>query len=321
MSKKVEYPLHLRNFLNKLRAEDGLSANTISSYAKDLELFIKFFSKNEISKFDLSAIKEDDIKKYLASLHKENLKSSSVTRKISCMRNFYRFLEEEKIIKTNPTLNIVRPKADSKLPKFLTEEEMFKLLDYADKDKSEIGTKLSCMLEILYSSGLRVSELVSLPLSAAQETIDNHGFTTLRNYLLVKGKGGKERIAPLNKSAIKKLTKYLEMRKQSKKDSKWLFIGKSFNKAADTHLTRQFFHKMLKNLALNAGIDPEKVHPHVIRHSFATHLLNSGVDLRILQELLGHSDISTTEIYTHIMDSKLQELVLKHHPLATKTTN
>ena len=158
------------------------------------------------------------------------------------------------------------------------------------------------MLEILYAAGLRVTELVSLPITA----INREG-ETLRNYLLVKGKGSKERIAPLNKAAITKLLEFLDKRE----DSPWLFAGHSPSK----HLTRQGFHKMLKELALKAGIDPARVHPHVIRHSFATHLLNNGVDLRVLQELLGHSDISTTEIYTHILDSKLRDLVFTHHPL------
>ena len=187
------------------------------------------------------------------------------------------------------------------------------------------------MLEIIYAAGLRVTELVSLPISAIQESGDEN---ILKNYLIVKGKGSKERLAPLNKSALKMLLEYLQWRKKmGHEKSKWLFVGtsraskKSLSKnsidkengedvAAYSHITRQRFHQMLKELAVKAKVDPARVHPHVIRHSFATHLLNNGVDLRLLQELLGHSNISTTEIYTHIMDSKLQELVFKHHPLA-----
>lgn len=320
MVQPVRYPLHLANFLQKLRAENGLAANTISSYAKDLELLARFFlaEKNDdgsrIEKFRFEDVTTEALKDYLGELHKQNLKASSITRKISCFKIFYKFLANEAIIKNSPALYLVTPKRDAKLPKFLSEEEIFKMLDLVNRDKSEIGIKLSCMLEILYSAGLRVTELVSLTLAAAQEITDEQGRKTLRNYLIVKGKGNKERIAPLNKSAISKLMEYLKVRKKSEiTKNKWLFIG--IRKSSD-HMTRQFFHKMLKTLAEQAGIDPDRVHPHVIRHSFATHLLNSGVDLRILQELLGHSDISTTEIYTHIMGSKLRELVFKHHPLA-----
>ncbi len=202
-------------------------------------------------------------------------------------------------------------------------------------DKSEFGIRLSCLLEICYSAGLRVSELVSLPISAIQFEGNK-----LRNYIVIKGKGNKERIAPLNKSAIASLLQYLQLRKESGYNaSRWLFVGHCRTKkkemiisgktaiknqksrhnetkiAGYSHLSRRRFDQMLKELAVKSGIDPSRVHPHVIRHSFATHLLNSGVDLRILQELLGHNDISTTEIYTHILDSKLRDLVFKFHPL------
>jgi integrase/recombinase XerD len=307
----------MQHFLEKLRVEDGLSPNTISAYRKDLELFEKFLGKLEAASFK-------DIQDYLAKLHQENIKTSSVARKISVLKSFYKFLENEKLIKTNPTLDLSAPKPEKKIPKFLTKEEVFKILDYIDKDKSEFGIKLSCLLEILYASGLRVSELVSIPMSAIQ--------IPEKNYLIIKGKGNKERLAPLNKSAIRKLLQYLELRKNlGHQDSKWLFVGVvraskdkdriRLNKefvAEYNHLTRQRLFQMLKELALKVGIDPSRVHPHVIRHSFASHLLDSGVDLRVLQELLGHADISTTEIYTHILNSKLQDLVLKHHPLNKK---
>jgi integrase/recombinase XerD len=324
---------HIEGFLAKIQAENGLAKNTILSYGKDLELIDIFFTEKNKSLVDLS---EDDLKDYLYELHKQNLKSSSVSRKISCLKHFFRFLAEENIIKANPALNLHKPKREMNLPKFLTEEEVFKLLDHVANDKSPFGLKLSCMLEILYSSGLRVTELVSLPISVIQYETTADGSQSLRDHMIITGKGNKERIAPLNKSAIKKLLEYLEVRKNSgQENSKWLFVGsiraskkteapkqnnltQKLAKAGrpDKHLTRQRFHRMLKELALKVGIDPLRVHPHVIRHSFATHLLHSGVDLRILQELLGHSDISTTEIYTHIMDSKLQDLVLKHHPMA-----
>jgi integrase/recombinase XerD len=309
---------NILSFLDKLRAEDGLSKNTISSYAKDLELFWRFNKS-------LTSASLEDIKDYLKKLHQDKIKTSSIARKISVLKSFYKFLENEKIIKTNPTLDIEAPKPEKKLPIFLTKEEIFKILDYINKDKSEFGIKLSCLLEVLYASGLRVSELVSIPISAIQKTADG----SIRNYLIIKGKGNKERIAPLNKSAIKKLLEYLQLRQDlGCQDSKWLFVGSiraSKNKdkvrvnkqfvLENNHLTRQRFFQMLKELAIKVGIDSARVHPHAIRHSFASHLLDSGVDLRVLQELLGHSDISTTEIYTHILNSKLQDLVLRHHPL------
>lgn len=318
------HPL-VASFLDKIRAEDGLSLNTILSYGKDLELFCQFLAPQKIA---LQKVNTDHLKDYLNELYKQDLRASSVNRKVSVLKNFYKFLESENLITDNPTLYLQGQKREARLPKFLTEAEIFKLLDHINRDKSEFGLKLSCMLEVLYSAGLRVSELVSLPINAIQE-IEENGEKTLRNYLIVKGKGSKERIAALNKSAIKMLIKYLDLRqKMGQEKSKWLFVGtirtskkdgeirQRDYEFADTHLTRQRFHQMLKELASKVGIDPTRVHPHVIRHSFATHLLNNGVDLRVLQELLGHSNISTTEIYTHILDSKLRELVFAHHPLA-----
>ncbi len=321
--------MHIQNFLQKIRAEDGLSQNTVLSYGKDLELFEKFITKKGTS---LLAVDANLLKDYIYELHQEKLKSASISRKISCLKNFYKFLEVENAIKESPASQLKSPKREAKLPKFLSEDEMLKLLNCANSDNSEFGVKLSCMLEILYASGLRVSELVSLPIAAIQTEGDS-----LRNYLIVKGKGSKERIAPLNKAAISRLLNYLKLRAElGFEKSKWLFVGifrssktkektlrgltpfkeKGSDPLADKHITRQRFHQMLKELAKKAKVDPKKVHPHVIRHSFATHLLNSGVDLRILQELLGHADIATTEIYTHILDSKLKDLVFKHHPLA-----
>ncbi len=326
-TKKDTKHVLVTSFLEKIRAEDGLSSNTLLSYSKDLELFDKFIKAQNIS---IANVSSDDLKNYFFYLHQEDFRSSSIARKISCFKSFYKFLEEESVTKINPTLHLHAPKKESKLPKFLSEEEIFKLLDFINNDKSEFGIKLSCMFEILYSAGLRVSELVSLPVSAIQEIDDENGQKTLRNYLIVKGKGNKERIAALNKSAIKKLIEYLNFRKiMGQEKSKWLFVGtvrsskkqekireENVETAKYSHITRQRFHQMLKELAKKAGIDAARVHPHVIRHSFASHLLNNGIDLRVLQELLGHSDISSTEIYTHILDSKKQDLVFRNHPLS-----
>lgn len=323
----------IESFLNKIRAEDGLSQNTILSYGRDLKGFDVFLKIAGIGVLD---VKKDDIVKFLTYLHNQDLSAASVSRKISTLKRFYLFLEGDRLIEKNPALELESPKKEKKLPKSLSAKEVLKMLNYIKKDLSEFGIKLSCMLEILYASGLRVSELVSLKKSDVGE-MDFKGNRVLRNYLIVKGKGEKERIAPLNDKSLASLTKYLELLyNMGLGDSKWLFPGVIRSKkdknikinadankkrlilSSDKHLTRQRFNQMLKELALKVGIDAAKVHPHVIRHSFATHLLNNGVDLRVLQELLGHSDISTTEIYTHVMDSKLQKLVFDCHPLNKK---
>lgn len=239
----------LQNFLSKIKSEDGLSNNTISSYQNDLELFAEFL---ENKKIDYLTLNPDHIKSYLAQLYDQNLKASSVSRKISALRNFYQFLTDEKIIQDNPLNNVSKPKSESKLPKFLSEDEMFKILDYVNNDNSEFGIRLGCMLEILYASGLRVSELVSLPISAIEKSEKNE----LKNYLIVKGKGNKERIAPLNKAAIAKLKQYLKLRSAilSNSQSKWLFMGniRSIKDSSeikirkvgmhDNHLTRHVDH-------------------------------------------------------------------------------
>ena len=315
---------HINNFLQKIRAEDGLSKNTILSYGKDLEMLEIFLKNIEISFENCS---KEILKKYFNEDAQQNLKNSSVSRKISCFKHFFNFLEQENIIKKNPVLEIHGPKRHKILPKFLSENEVTKMLDILLQDESEFGIKLSCMLEILYSAGLRVSELVNLPISAVQ--FKN---SQIDDFLIVKGKGNKERIATLNETSKIILAKYLILRKKvGLESSKWLFVGNfrsskkpnqikihavNFKDFIDKPLSRQRFNKMLKELAIKAKIEPSRVHPHVFRHSFATHLLNNGADLRVLQELLGHSDISTTEIYTHISENKLRDAVLNHHPLS-----
>lgn len=312
----------IKSFLSKIRAEDGLSKNTIDSYGRDLKLFDQFLRDNNRK---LDQVNKNDIKEYVAQLYKNNIKSSSLSRKISSLRNFYDFLNKEGIVVNNPLENFENPKKSQTLPKFLSEEEMFAILDYAQKDRSEFGIKLSCILEILYGSGLRVSELVSLPISAIQYDQNNQ----IKNYLIVKGKGSKERIAPLSKSAINKIEEYIDLREKiGLKRSKWLFSGdvrmskndiiykkRAFLLQNDKHITRQRINQMLKELAIKTNVNPEKVYPHALRHSFATHLLNNGINIRYLQELLGHATISTTEVYTHMLDKNLHILLKKYHPL------
>jgi integrase/recombinase XerD len=315
--------IHL--FSTILIAENGLSKNTILSYQNDLKLLSQFLTTKNYSFQDINEI---IFKSYLTTLYKQSIKSSSLNRKISTFKNFFKFLKVENHIKSNPTINIDHVKNDQKIPKYLSESEVFLMLDALITDNSYFGIRLSAMMEILYASGLRVSELVSLPIFAIGKSFENNKIV-LKNYLIINGKGNKERIAPLNKTSIKILEKYLEVREKiGHGNSKWLFCGKirinkdknQLNKAEkrviDEHITRQRFNQMLKELAIKVGINQNKVSPHIIRHSFASHLLNQGVDLRVLQELLGHSDISTTQIYTHIMDSKLKNLVFKHHPLS-----
>jgi len=335
-----ENKLLIENFIVKITAEDGLSKNSIASYNFDLKLFLDFCEKNN---FKLLEIKEENVKLYLQELFLQNNKSSSIARKISCLRSFYRFLFDENLISQNPLFYIKKPKSVNTIPNFLTQDEMLKLLEVANSDKSDFGIKISTIIELMYSSGLRVSELVSLPISALQIYFDSDGSKKLKNYLIICGKGNKERLIPIGKIASQFLLQYLEIRtKLGFESSKWLFVG--FAKASrkrqslkhengnvllnrnlkfknHSHLTRQRVNSMFKELAVKSNIDPTRIHPHIIRHSFATHLLNRGMDLRVLQELLGHNSISTTQIYTHLMQDKLENLVRNFHPLAKLPKN
>lgn len=278
--------LHLESFLEMMSVERGSSKNTLESYKRDLDSFVEFI------KSDVETCTSEEIAQYMQSLAKEGFSPKSRARKLSALNQFFKYLYLEKIRKDNPCSNIDAPKAEKSLPKFLSEQEVNKLLDAANKD-----VRLKAMLEVLYAAGLRVSELVSLKKSSVRVENGDH-------YLIVKGKGSKERMVPLTKYAVEAL-KSLQNDK-----SEWLFpSGKS-------HITRQRFGQLLKELAVEAGIDQQKLSPHVLRHSFASHLLAGGADLRLVQELLGHEQIATTQIYTHIQSTKLHKLVQEHHPLA-----
>jgi len=277
--------LHLESFLEMMSVERGSSLNTLQSYRRDLEAFM------ESVKNSVETCTRDELVKYTQSLGKKGFSPKSRARKLSSLNQFFKYLYLEKIRPDNPCSNIDAPKMEKSLPKFLSEREVDKLLTATDKDP-----RLKAMLEVLYATGLRVSELVSLKKSSIRKEGSDH-------YLIVKGKGSKERMVPLGKLAMKALENY-------KPDSQWLFpSGKS-------HITRQRFGQLLKELAVTAGIDPKKLSPHVLRHSFASHLLSNGADLRLVQELLGHTQIATTQIYTHIQSTKLHKLVEEHHPLA-----
>jgi len=298
------------------------------AFLKILLFLIKVICSNcknfsQKKKINFEQIEEQNLIDFLAFLDKNNISTSTICRKIATFRNFFKFLEIEKIIQQNPAKNLIIPKKNQKIPKFLSEKEILTLLNFAHNDNSEFGIRIACMLEILYAAGLRVSELVSLPINVIGK-INQNNKITLKNHLIIKGKGNKERIVPLSSKSLEILAKYLNLRdKMGSSHSKYLFPGiiRASKKekiimrdtlALDSHITRQRFHQMLKELAQKTNIDPDRVSPHIIRHSFATHLLNNGVDLVILQELLGHSDISTTQIYTHIIESKLQKLIKKH---------
>ncbi len=277
-------------FLEALSAEHGRSEKTLRSYESDLRL-----ADGAIPGGLMNATRHD-IQEYLSTLPD---KASSIARKASSLRGFYKFLMLEKIITKNPTSNLELPKSGRALPKFLSIEEIELLISSAGDIKNSI--RLRAMIELLYASGLRVSELCELPITAI-----------LGDKLLIHGKGAKERLVPMHEAAIHALNKWLDARGDI--DSKYVFPSHSNT----GHITRDGFFKILKKCAILSGIDPNRVSPHVLRHSFASHLLAGGANLRAIQTMLGHEDISTTQIYTHVMPEKLCETIENHHPLAKK---
>lgn len=293
-------------FLEMLCVERGAAQNTLMAYKKDLEAFFAFIKKGP-----LDEIHEKEIRSYLKELNTRQLSPSTRARQLSSLRQYFKFLLQEGYIHYNPTLTLESPRRGRAIPKILHEEEVCALLDVTSKITEAEGIRVRCLLELLYATGIRVSEMVTLlTLTVVQALKAN------QPYLLIKGKGGKERIVPLSEPSIEALKAYLDVRRVFEPSSKplpWLFPSRS---AKEGHLTRQGFGKILKDITLKAGIDPRRVSPHVLRHAFATHLLNRGADLLSVQQLLGHADISTTEIYTHVMTEKMEELVLKHHPLS-----
>jgi integrase/recombinase XerD len=297
-------------FLDMLAAERGASKNTLAAYARDLKEFSGDLSATGKT---ISAATNDHLRAYLGRLAKRGLKAASVARQLSAIRQLYRFLYSEGHRNDDPAAAIEGPKRGRSLPKVLTIAEVDALLVQAGagleaKSISERlrSARLACLLEVLYATGLRVSELVALPEAAARRD---------QRMLVVRGKGGRERLVPLNNSAKRTMTEYLALREEAKLGrSKWLFP--SFGEAG--HLTRQHFARELKSLASAAGLKSAKISPHVLRHAFASHLLQNGADLRIVQTLLGHADISTTQIYTHVLAERLKSLVRDLHPLAEK---
>jgi integrase/recombinase XerD len=305
-------------FIDMLAAEQGAGPNTLDAYRRDLTDFSEFLahSGQNFAKAETQALRD-----YLADLDTRGFKSSSVARRLSAMRHLFRFLLNEHIRSDDPAAILSGPKRGRGLPKVLSIADVDRLLTKA----KELATapeaspsqrlralRLYCLLEVLYATGLRVSELVALPLSASRRDA---------RMIVVRGKGNKERLVPLNDASRQAMADYLAAtgalkgeKKKSLSTSKWLFP--SFGESG--HLTRQHFARDLKELAVSAGLAARLVSPHVLRHAFASHLLHNGADLRIVQTLLGHTDISTTQIYTHVVEERLKSLVRDLHPLAEK---
>jgi integrase/recombinase XerD len=305
-------------FLDMLAAEQGAGRNTLDAYRRDLTDLSEFLTR---AGKGFAGVETQTLRDYLADLDSRGFKSSSVARRLSAMRHLFRFLLSERVRGDDPAAILSGPKRGRGLPKVLSISDVDRLLVRAKAlaDAPETSAlqrlraiRLYCLLEVLYATGLRVSELVSLPLSASRRDA---------SMIVVRGKGNKERLVPLNEASRQAMASYLaaiEAQKPvSKKNaaaSRWLFP--SFGESG--HLTRQHFARDLKELAAAAGLAPRLVSPHVLRHAFASHLLHNGADLRIVQTLLGHTDISTTQIYTHVVEERLKSLVRDLHPLAEK---
>jgi integrase/recombinase XerD len=305
-------------FLDMLAAEQGAGENTLQAYRRDLTDLSDYLGR---AGQGFSGVATDTLRDYLADLDTRGFKSSSIARRLSAMRHLFRFLLNERVRNEDPAAILSGPKRGRGLPKVLSIADVDRMLTRAkelmqtpDASPSQQlrAMRLYCLLEVLYATGLRVSELVALPRSAARNNA---------RMIVVRGKGSKERLVPLNDASRVAMSEYLaameaqmQAKNKSGASSKWLFP--SFGESG--HLTRQHFARDLKELAAASGIAPRLVSPHVLRHAFASHLLHNGADLRIVQTLLGHTDISTTQIYTHVVEERLKSLVRDLHPLAEK---
>jgi len=285
-----------------LAAERGAARLTIAAYRNDLDDLARFFGG------DIAHIETDDLRRYLAKLARAGTGARTAARRLSAFRQFFRFLVVDDVRRDDPTQAIDGPRLPRALPKHLEEDEVTALIAAAQKHEGAEGARFVCILELLYGAGLRVSELVALPLAAAKSD---------RPYLVIRGKGDKERLVPLGELARAALAAYLDQRAhflREGKASRFLFPSRG----REGFLTRRRCGQMLKELALEAGLDPARLSPHVLRHAFASHLVERGADLRSVQEMLGHADIATTQIYTHVQSARLQRLVAERHPLARK---
>lgn len=306
-----------------LSAERGAAANTLEAYRRDLESFAEFLHPRQRH---LETAESEDLRAFLSRLAAAGMAPRTAARRLSALRQFYRFMVSEGLRGDDPSAAIDSPRQGRALPKLLSEQEVEALLAASRARRDAAGLRLAAMVELLYATGLRVSELISLRLAATQRD---------QRLLIVRGKGNKERMVPLSEAAKRSLGDYLAVREAflgkadkatsgkttsgkptaaAKQESPWLFPSRG----ASGHITRHRVGQLLKALARQANLDAAKVSPHVMRHAFASHLLDHGADLRSLQKMLGHADISTTQIYTHVLGERLKSLVQTHHPLAKK---
>ena len=300
----------LEAFLEMLAAERGAARLTLAAYRNDLADLAGFVAAREMALEDTD---EAALHDYLAAMTTRLLAPRTLARRLSAMRQFFRFLVSDGSRLDDPTAGLDTPRLGRPLPKILGEAEVERLIAAAASWPDEEGVRLRCLLELLYATGLRVSELIGLPLAGAQRD---------PRFLLVRGKGGRERVVPLSAPARQALAAYLDCRSSflpqgrppNPKMARWLFPSRG----EDGHLTRQRCGQLLKELALSAGLDPTRLSPHVLRHAFASHLLDHGADLRSVQQMLGHADIATTQIYTHVQSERLRRLVESAHPLARR---
>ena len=296
--------LWISNFLEAQAAELGAARNTQEAYGRDLKDFLSFLESRGAGFATADRAMVED---YLVQCEAIGLATATKARRLSSIKQLYRFAFEENLRKDNPAIQVRGPRKDKRLPKSLSLQEVEQLLQTAHTMPKQRADKmrLTCLMDLLYATGMRVTELVSLPVAAVRGNPD---------MILVRGKGGKERMVPLSPGARDAVILWLSLRDQDEAHTKSTFLFPSRGKQG--HLTRIWFFQQIKKLALMAGVNAEKVTPHSLRHAFATHLLAGGADLRSIQTLLGHADIATTEIYTHIQYERLRELVLEHHPLA-----
>jgi integrase/recombinase XerD len=293
---------HIEAFLEMLAAERGAAKLTIAAYRADLNALARTLDD------DVAQASTDDLRRYLAALARAGKGARTTARRLSAFRQFFRFLVIDTVRRDDPTQALDSPRLPRSLPKYLAQDEVATLIATARGHEGPEGARLLCLVELLYGAGLRVSELVGLPLAAAKSEA---------RHVVVRGKGNKERLAPFGEAARAALAAYLEMRGaflRAGKPSRYLFPSRS----KEGFLTRRRCGQLLKALALEAGLDPERLSPHVLRHAFASHLVDGGADLRSVQEMLGHADIATTQIYTHVQSERLQRLVAERHPLARK---
>lgn len=295
---------YIKRFIDVMLVEKNLSAKTVESYSADLRQFIKFNTGKSII-----CVSEIDLHNYIKSIFERGYSDSTVLRKISALSSFYAFLVRECVIETSPAIGLTMFRKKKPLPKVLSEEEIIRLINAARGMKNDNGRALA-IISMMYSSGVRVSELLDIKLSSIKEMLSaQQGGDSM--YLVVRGKGRKERAVVFNSLAIDAMCNFLH---ESKNNSKWLFPGNN----SKYSLTRQRVVQIFKELSTIAGIDSRRISPHVIRHSFATHMLNKNADMVFIQKQLGHANIATTETYTHVAKGRLFNIIKERHPLGQK---